>query len=116
MKAAGCRWCGLRTLSRNQSISGVRSGRCCPTTGSALRPGEPYARSAPGSEEASQRGARQALAAIGLGDEHALRDLTELRSLIDAYRAIKRSMLVTFGKAMALAIVSALVAYFWFRP
>ncbi len=66
-------------------------------------------------EEASQRGARQALAAIGLGDEHALRDLTELRSLIDAYRAIKRSMLVTFGKAIALAVVSALVAYFWFR-
>ena len=66
-------------------------------------------------EEASQRGARQALAAIGLGDQHALRDLTELRALIDAYRAIRRSMLVTFGRAMALAVVSALVAWFWFR-
>jgi hypothetical protein len=66
-------------------------------------------------EAASERGAKKALAQIGLADEDAHKDLMELRSLMDAYREIKRSMLATFGKVVAMGVVGAVVAYAWFR-
>lgn len=42
-------------------------------------------------EEASQSGAQRALASLGLDDEHARRDMGELRELLGAWRDAKRS-------------------------
>lgn len=42
-------------------------------------------------EEASGVGAERALAALGLTDEHARRDMDELRELLRAWRDAKRS-------------------------
>lgn len=42
-------------------------------------------------EEASQAGAERALATLGLDDEHARRDMSELRELLGAWRDAKRS-------------------------
>lgn len=42
-------------------------------------------------EEASQSGAQRALASLGLDDEQARRDMSELRELLSAWRDAKRS-------------------------
>ena len=42
-------------------------------------------------EEASGAGAERALAALGLKDEHARRDMDDLRELLRAWRDAKRS-------------------------
>ena len=42
-------------------------------------------------EESSQAGARRALKELGLADEHARRDMDELRELLSAWRDAKRS-------------------------
>jgi len=42
-------------------------------------------------EEASQSGAYRALASLGLDDDHARRDMAELRQLLSAWRDAKRS-------------------------
>jgi hypothetical protein len=42
-------------------------------------------------EESSQAGARRALAALGLEDDRARRDMDELRELLSAWRDAKRS-------------------------
>lgn len=44
-------------------------------------------------EEASEMGARRALASLGLEDEHAGRDMRELRDLLGAWRDAKKSAL-----------------------
>lgn len=42
-------------------------------------------------EEASELGARRAIADLGLADEHAGRDVRELRDLLKAWREVKSS-------------------------
>jgi len=42
-------------------------------------------------EQASEAGARRALAQLGLGDATAAKDMTELRELLSAWRDAKRS-------------------------
>ena len=42
-------------------------------------------------EESSQAGARRALRELGLADEHARRDMDELRELLSAWRDAKKS-------------------------
>lgn len=44
-------------------------------------------------EETSETGARRALALLGLHDDHAGRDVRELRDLLRAWRDVKRSAL-----------------------
>jgi hypothetical protein len=60
-------------------------------------------------EEASQAGARRALASLGMDDERARRDMDELRELLSAWRDAKRtarraviSWLVRIGLAAVL--------------
>lgn len=57
-------------------------------------------------EEASEMGARRALASLGLEDEHAGRDMRELRDLLGAWRDAKRSAV----KAVAGWFVRLLLA------
>lgn len=42
-------------------------------------------------EEASETGAHRALSSLGLDDDHARRDMDELRELLSAWRDAKRS-------------------------
>ena len=46
-------------------------------------------------EEAGERGARRALAALGLGDASAAKDMAELRELLAAWRDAKKSAFKT---------------------
>jgi len=61
-------------------------------------------------EEASEIGAERALAALGLKDEHARRDMAELRELLQAWRDAKKSAwqaVVTWAVRIGLAALVA---------
>jgi hypothetical protein len=59
-------------------------------------------------EEASEVGAERALAALGLTDEHARRDMGELRELLQAWRDAKQTAwkeVVTWAIRIMLALL-----------
>ena len=59
-------------------------------------------------EEASEVGAERALAALGLRDEHARRDMGELRELLQAWRDAKQTAwkeVVTWAIRIMLALL-----------
>ena len=58
-------------------------------------------------EAAAERGARKALASVGLHDERAVDDVRQLRDLLGMYRLVRNSALATFGKAMMYALIGA---------
>lgn len=62
-------------------------------------------------EDAAERGARKALARVGLGDEKAPEHIRGLRDLFDMYRAIRNGALKQIGQAVALVIIGALVLF-----
>lgn len=64
-------------------------------------------------EEASEVGAERALAALGLKDEHARRDMDELRELLRAWRDAKKSAaqaVVSWAVRIVLALLVAGIA------
>ena len=64
-------------------------------------------------EEASEVGAERALAALGLKDEQARRDMDELRELLRAWRDAKRSArnaVVSWAIRIGLALLVAGIA------
>ena len=61
-------------------------------------------------ERAAERGARKALAQVGLQDEDAGRDVQELRGLLEAWRAARRTILQTVTRLITTAILTALAA------
>lgn len=64
-------------------------------------------------EEASEVGAERALAALGLRDENARRDMDELRELLRAWRDAKRSAwqaVVSWATRILLAALVAAIA------
>lgn len=61
-------------------------------------------------ERAAERGARKALADVGLHDEDAGRDVQELRGLLEAWRATRRTILQTITRLVTTAILTALAA------
>jgi hypothetical protein len=65
-------------------------------------------------EEASEAGACRALAALGLEDERARRDMDELRELLVTWRDVKRSAWQTAASwivRIVLALVMVTMAY-----
>lgn len=61
-------------------------------------------------EEASELGARHALARLGLADEAARTDVTELRELLKAWRDAKRSARnAVIGWVMRLVLAALLI-------
>lgn len=60
-------------------------------------------------EDAATRGARKALAEVGLQDEHAARDIRNLRDLLGAYRIIKIGALRQVGQSLALLVLGAIM-------
>lgn len=59
--------------------------------------------------QAAERGARAALATVGLENGHAARDVRELRDLLDAYRAARRTVWHTVLKMVTTGLVVALI-------
>lgn len=60
-------------------------------------------------DRAAERGARAALATVGLENGHAARDVRELRDLLDAYRAARRTVWHTVLKMVTTGLVVALI-------
>lgn len=62
-------------------------------------------------EEASEMGARRALARLGLADEDARKDMTELRELLKAWRDAKKSARnAVVGWVVRLCLAALLIA------
>lgn len=61
-------------------------------------------------EEAAERGARKALADVGLDGEDAAHDIRELRDLLDAFTSAKRTAWQTVVKIITTGFVLALMA------
>jgi predicted xylose isomerase-like sugar epimerase len=60
-------------------------------------------------EDAAEKGAKRALASVGLHDDDAHADVLELRGLVEAFRTVKKSILQTVGKALTMAILGGLL-------
>jgi DNA invertase Pin-like site-specific DNA recombinase len=66
-------------------------------------------------ERGAEAGAKKALASVGLHDDKAGEDVTDLRRLLESYRTTKRqikeSIATTITKAILLGIAVAVAAY-----
>lgn len=60
-------------------------------------------------ERVAERGARAALAEVGLDGDDAATDVRELRSLLDAFNAAKRTAWQTMVRLITTGLVLALV-------
>ena len=61
-------------------------------------------------ELAAERGAKRALADVGLVDEHAADDIRDLRSLLGAVRVAKRTAWQTVVRLITTGLILALIA------
>ena len=61
-------------------------------------------------EQSAELGARKALRDIGLSDDDALSDVSELRGLLESWRSAKRTVGKTVLQALTTLLLSALIA------
>ncbi len=66
-------------------------------------------------EAAAERGAKTALAKIGLADEQAGQDVRDLRALMRDWRGIRKTVTRTIAQAITMAILGALAAGMVFK-
>ena len=59
-------------------------------------------------EDAAERGARKALASVGLDDPAAAQHVRGLRDLFDAYQSIRKGLLRKIGEILAYMVVGGL--------
>jgi len=64
-------------------------------------------------DRAAKRGAKEALASIGLLDESAHRDITEMRSLLEAWRDTRKSIWSTVIRVMTMAVLTFIAGAVW---
>ena len=64
-------------------------------------------------DSAAKRGASQALREIGLQDDTAANDISEMRSLLDAWRLTKKSVWSTTVKMGTVAILTFIATAVW---
>lgn len=64
-------------------------------------------------ERAAHRGAVSALKSVGLQDDDAPNDVRDLRSLIDGWRSVKKSILHTVVKALVIFLLGILSMGAW---
>lgn len=64
---------------------------------------------------AAEKGAKRALASVGLDDKHAAQDVQDLREVMKSWRAVKNtilhSILIGIGRLATLLVVAVLAAY-----
>lgn len=66
-------------------------------------------------ELAAERGAKRALERIGLHDEHAGKDVNDLRTLIEGWRQAKQTVTRTIMQAATMALLGALALGFFLQ-
>jgi len=64
-------------------------------------------------ERAAHRGAVSALKSVGLQDDGAAGDVRDLRTLIDSWRSVKKSILHTMVKALVVFLLGILSMGAW---
>ena len=64
-------------------------------------------------DRAARRGAKEALRSIGLLDDDAHRDITEMRSLIEAWRDTRKSIWTTTIKVTTVAVLTFIAGAVW---
>jgi len=57
-------------------------------------------------DRAARKGAKEALASIGLLDDSAQKDIVEMRSLLEAWRDTRRSIWTTVIKVTTVAVLT----------
>jgi len=66
-------------------------------------------------EQSAELGARKALRDIGLSDDDALSDVSELRGLLDSWRSAKRTVGKTIVQALTTLVLGGLLAGSYFN-
>ena len=64
-------------------------------------------------DRAAKRGAKEALASIGLLDEDAHRDVSEMRSLLEAWRDTRKSVWTTTVRVGTTALLMFIAGAVW---
>ena len=64
-------------------------------------------------DRAARRGAKEALRSIGLLDDDAHRDITEMRSLLEAWRDTRKSIWSTVTKLVTVAVLTFIAGAVW---
>ena len=64
-------------------------------------------------DRAASRGAKQALASIGLLDDNAHKDLTEMRNLLEAWRETRKSIWTTTIKVITVSVLTFIAGAVW---
>ena len=66
-------------------------------------------------DRAARRGAREALSAVGMHDEDALKDITEMRGLLESWCDTKKSIWSTIVRITTVAVLSFIAASVWMQ-
>lgn len=64
-------------------------------------------------DRAARRGAKEALRSIGLLDDDAHKDITEMRSLIEAWRDTRKSIWSTVIRLATVAVLTFIAGAVW---
>jgi len=64
-------------------------------------------------DRAARRGAKHALSSIGLLDDDAHKDITEMRSLIEAWRDTRKAFWNTAVKVSTVAVLTFIAGAVW---
>jgi hypothetical protein len=64
-------------------------------------------------DRAAKRGAKEALESIGLLDNDAQRDISEMRSLLEAWRDTRKSIWSTVVKLFTVGILTFIAGAVW---
>ena len=66
-------------------------------------------------DRAARRGAKEALRSIGLLDDDAHKDISEMRSLLEAWRDTRKGVWSTVVKMSTVAIITFIAASLWMQ-
>lgn len=64
-------------------------------------------------DRAAKRGAKEALASIGLLDDNAHKDISDMRSLLEAWRDTRKSVWGTFVRMSTTALLMFIAGAVW---
>jgi len=64
-------------------------------------------------DRAARRGAKEALRSIGLLDDDAHKDITEMRSLLEAWRDTRKSIWSTVVKIVTVGVLTFIAGAVW---
>jgi|TARA_B100001939_G_scaffold142503_1_gene123303 hypothetical protein len=64
-------------------------------------------------DRAARRGAKEALRSIGLLDDDAVKDIVEMRSLLEAWRDTRRSIWSTVVKLSTVGLLTFIAGAVW---